>query len=155
VSGKASGNEIYVVVKPNSLEKFPKLSDIYIDIMKKHFERFRMLTSTVVIRQPVYVPINVTGTLYTKKYLKNSRMNIENTIKKMLDGVNSDAGFGSRVVFHEIYEKLQNMDCVDSIVELSIAPEGYSHASISGLDIKLDLDALFYPGDISLEIMEI
>jgi hypothetical protein len=114
-----------------------------------------MLSSKIIIRQPVYVAINVSGILYTKKYLNNSHMNIENTISKMLDGINSDAGFGAKVVFHEIYEKIDAMDCVDNIVELSIAPESNVYAKKSGLDIQLDSNALFYPGKISLEILEI
>jgi hypothetical protein len=155
VSANTKKNEIYVVVKPNSSERFPKLSDTYIDVMKKYFEKYRMLSSKIIIRQPVYVAINVSGMLYTKKYLNNSYQNIENTLSKMLDGINSDARFGAKVVFHEIYEKISSMDCVDNIAELSIVPESYTYAKKSGLDIQLDSNALFYPGKISLEILEI
>jgi uncharacterized phage protein gp47/JayE len=155
VSANMRDNEIYIVVKPNSSERFPKLSDTYIDVMKKYFEKYRMLSSKIIIRQPVYVAINVSGMLYTKKYLNNSHRNIENTISMMLDGINSDAGFGAKVVFHEIYEKIDAMDCVDNIAELSIVPESYTYAKKSGLDIQLDSNALFYPGKISLEILEI
>jgi hypothetical protein len=155
VSTDSDKNEISVVVKPNSLERFPKLSRTYMAIMNNYFEKYRMLTTKVTIKQPVYVAINVSGIMYTKKYLKNSRKNIEATIRKMLDGINSEAGFGGKVVFHEIYEKIINMDCVDSITELVVAPENYKYVTVSGLDIHLDTDALFYPGEINLEVLEI
>jgi hypothetical protein len=155
ISTNSRKNEIYVVVKPNSFEPFPKMSDIYINEVKKYLEKYRMLTTTVIVEQPIYVPVNVSGMIYTKKYFKNSRENIENKIKDMLDGVNSEAGFGSRIVFHEIYEKLQELDCVDEIVELNIFPDSYKYVELTGLDMKLASNALFYPGKISLEITDI
>jgi uncharacterized phage protein gp47/JayE len=155
VSTNTNKNEIYVVVKPNSSERFPKLTKTYIEVMNQYFEKYRMLSSKIIIRQPVYVAINVSGLLYTKKYLNNSHQNIEKTISSLLDGINSEAGFGAKVVFHEIYEKIASLDCVDNIAELSIAPESNAHAKKSGLDIQLDPNALYYSGKISLEILEI
>lgn len=155
VSTNTDKNEIRVVVKPNSLERFPMLSDTYIDIIKNYLEEYRMLTTTVIIEQPVYVPINVSGTIYTKKYLKNSRSNIEGVLNEMLDGVDSDVGFGSRIVYHEIYEKLGLQECVADIASLTIFPDNYKYVELSGLDIKLSSNALFYLGDVNIEIIEI
>jgi hypothetical protein len=101
------------------------------------------------------VPINVSGTIYTNKYLKNSRSNIEGVLNEMLDGVDSDVGFGSRIVYHEIYEKLGLLECVADIASLTIFPDNYKYVELSGLDIKLSSNALFYLGDVNIEIIEI
>lgn len=145
-------NEIHIAVKPNSSVRFPKLSDIYRNEIYSYLERYRMLTTKIVIEQPIYVPINVTGVIYVKKYFERCRERIEGMIRNLLDGVHSDIGFGDRISFHELYRNLECMDCVEEISELTIFPDKYDHADRSGLDIQLKPNALYYPGQLRIEV---
>lgn len=147
-------NEIHIAIKPNSRESRPMLSPIYISEIYRYLERYRMLTTRLVIEQPVYVPVNVTGVIYVKKHFERCRERIEEMLAEMLDGVRSDAQFGGRIVFYEIYRQLNNMDAVDRIHELSIFPGSLRNASMSGMDIVLDFNALCYPGTFQLELTE-
>lgn len=144
-------NEIYITVKPNSDEKFPKLSDIYIQEINKYVENYRMLTTKVIVEQPVYVPINVKGLIYIKKHFKRCKSRVQEMLKKMLDGINSDACFGDKIVFYELHRKLEDVDGIDEICELSIFPSDYRYADMSGLDIRLAPNALYYTGELMLE----
>lgn len=144
-------NEIHITVKPNSLETFPGLSDTYRNAIGQYLEKYRMLTTKILIKQPVYVPIHVTGTIAVKKHLAHDREKIEETLKKMLDGIHSEAGFGSKIVFHELYNCLRNVECVEEIYDLSIFPDSSQWAEKVGLDIQLKANALYYPGKLRIE----
>lgn len=147
-------NEIRITVKPNSSQPKPKLSQIYIDKITRYLEQYRMLTTKLVIEQPVYVPINVTGVIYVKKHFARCRERIEDMLRRMLDGIHSDVPFGSRIVFHEIYRQLGAVDGVDRIYELSIFPDNFRNADMSGMDIVLDSNALYCPGSFRIEVTE-
>ena len=125
-------NEIHITVKPNSLEAFPRLSDTYRNEIGQYLEKYRMLTTKIVIKQPVYVPIHVTGTIAVRKHLAYDREKIERALKKMLDGIHSEAGFGCKIVFHELYHCLRNVECVEEIYDLSIFPDSSQWAEKSG-----------------------
>lgn len=144
-------NEIHIAIKPNSDAPRPMLSPIYIDEIYRYLERYRMLTTKLVIKQPVYVPVNVTGVIYVKKHFEHCRERIEDMLRKMLDGIHSDRTFGSRIVFYEIYRQLNDMDAVDRIHELSIFPGSLRNVDMSGMDIVPDFNALCYPGTFRLE----
>lgn len=146
-----SKNEIHITVKPNSPEAFPRLSDTYRHEMSRYLEKYRMLTTKIIIKQPVYVPIHVTGTISVKKQFIHDKEMIEETLRKMLDGICSEAGFGSKIVFHELYDCLRNIDCVEEIYDLSIFPDNSQWADKTGLDIRLKPNALYYPGRIRIE----
>lgn len=144
-------NEIHIAIKPNSDAPRPMLSPIYIDEIYRYLEQYRMLTTKLVIKQPVYVPVNVTGVIYVKKHFEHCRERIEDMLRKMLDGIHSDRTFGSRIVFYEIYRQLNDMDAVDRIHELSIFPGSLRNVDMSGMDIVPDFNALCYPGTFRLE----
>lgn len=144
-------NEVHIVVKPNSSLPFPGLSAAYRREIEKYLEKYRMLTTRIVIKQPVYVAVNVTAVLCFKKYFGNCNKQIEQTLEDMLDGIRSDTPFGSRVIFHELYECLQNMDCVEEVRGLTVYPESSRYVKKSGLDICMCANALYYPGTIRVE----
>lgn len=144
-------NEIHIAIKPNSDAPRPMLSPIYMDEIYRYLERYRMLTTKLVIEQPVYVPVNVTGVIYVKKHFERCRERIEEMLGRILDGIHSDRPFGSRIVFYEIYRQLNDMDAVDRIHELSIFPGSLRHADMSGMDIVPAFNALCYPGTFRLE----
>lgn len=147
-------NEIRITVKPNSFQPRPRLSRIYIDEITRYLEQYRMLTTRLVIEQPVYVPVNVTGVIYVKKHFERCRERIEEMLRRMLDGIRSDAPFGGRIVFREIYRQLDAIDGVDRIYELSVFPDNFRNADMSGMDIVLDSNALYCPGSFRLELAE-
>lgn len=147
-------NEIRITVKPSSSKPKPKLSPIYIEEITRYLEPYRMLTTKLVIEQPVYVPVNVTGVIYVKKHFERCRERIEDRMRRMLDGIRSDAPFGGRIVFHEIYRQLGAVDGVDRIYELSIVPDNFRNADMSGMDIVLAPNALYCPGSFRIAYTE-
>ncbi len=145
-------NEIHVVVKPYSLEPFPQLSDIYKRVICEYLEKRRMLTTRIVIEQPVYVPIAAYGMIYIKKHFDHCREDVEELLRQMLDGINSEHSFGETVCFHDIYHALEQLECVEEIYDFTLVSENPAASEVYGLDIRLAHNALYYPGDIVLEL---
>lgn len=150
-------NEMHIAVMPNSTTAFPRLSEIYQREISRYLERCRMLTTKIVLEQPVYVPIHVNGTILVKKYSvynrEQSAEQIRQTLRALLDGIHSNVPFGSRIVFYDLYRCLQTMDCVEEIIELSVFPQQYQWAQKDGLDIQLKSNALYFPGNLQIEIV--
>jgi len=152
VSAVPERNEIQVVIKPNSLQERPKLSALYVRLAQEYLDKARMLTTKIVIKQPVYVAVHMRGVIYVKKHFEHGRDMVGHVFRQLLNGINSDAGFGSRIIFHQIYQRFAQMEFVEEIGELYVYPDNFRHASMTGLDIQMAADALYYPGECNIQI---
>lgn len=145
-------NEIHVVIKPDSPVQYPELSDLYQKVIYDYLEERRMLTTKIVIEQPVYVPVSVYGMIYVKKHFTNCREMIEKVISQFLDGTGASHSFGETVCFHDIYHALESLECVDEIYDFKLVSGNMAASAVYGLDIRLAHNALYYPGDIAVEL---
>lgn len=145
-------NQINIAVKPYAKKDFPTLSDIYIRAIKENLESRRLLGTGIEIIQPVYAKVNVYGVIYVKPHFENSRESIEELIRNNLDYCNSNYNFGDRLNFDELFHKIEALECVDFIYDLSIVPHSQHNVEISGMDIIPAKNCLLYPGEISIEL---
>lgn len=143
-------NEIRIVVKPNSRERCPGLSPLYQKRILDFLDRYRILNTRIIPVQPDYVPIHVQALICVKKQYGNCEPRVEEVFRRLLDGAGSTAGFGETVSFHKIYQAVEHLDCVEEIRELSLRP-GRPGAVVEGLDIRLRENALYVPGELSIE----
>ena len=145
-------NQVSVAVKPYSREDFPEMSSLYQEAIRRRLEERRLLTTRIELQQPVYVPVQVRGTVYVKSHFEGSREQIESVIRQELDYIHSDRNFGERLNFDALFHRLEELECVDFIYELKLTAQGGSHVTMQGLDIQPDDNCLLYPGGIQLEI---
>lgn len=147
-------NLVKVAVMPGTDDKFPKLNDLYEKEIFEYLDMRRLLTTRIEVVQPVYVPVNVFGTVYTKKHFGDCREDIEKAICEKLDYINNDCEFGQRLKFNEVFKELELLPCVEYIYDLSLVPgsSGRIAKSEDG-DIVIKENALLYPGQISLDIV--
>lgn len=145
-------NTVKIAVKPYGEESLPALSPIYLRQIARHHEARRMITNRVEILQPHYVAVDVKATIYVKSYYENARREIEDLLRRELDFVSSDQGFGGTVYTDEVYRRLEALPCVESIYELLLAPRSRSGAVMAGGDILLAEHCLCYPGKLLLEL---
>ena len=118
----------------------------------ENLEDRRLLGTGIEIMQPVYTGVNVHGTIYVKPHFENSREEIEEVIKNNLDYINSEKNFGDRMNFDELFHKIEALDCVDFIYDLSAVPQNQHNVEMSGMDILPACNCLLYPGEISIEL---
>lgn len=143
-------NEIKIVIKPNSREKCPKLSPLYEKIILDFLDQHRILNTRITPVQPNYVPIHLHALICVKKQYEDCERTVKELFRRRLDGTESEAGFGETISFHKIFQAVENLDCVEEICELSLSP-GKHGAVVEGLDIRLDENALYIPGELSIE----
>lgn len=145
-------NVVDVVVKPHASHRFPMLSKVYQKQLEALLEGKRLLTCTVRLHQPVYVPIYVQGTIYVKSHFTDARQKIEELLQQELDYIESDRQFGETVRFNQLYGKLMELECVEYIHDLKITPQNHNGAIMKDSDIHLGYDCLCYLGKMNLTI---
>ena len=146
-------NLVRLVILPDSDEKFPKLSNIYIDRVTKRLEERRLITSRFMIVKPTFVSVGVKCTVYVKRHITDCRRQIEDRIRSSLDYVNSDHNFGDKIRFEDVFHGIEELPCVEYVYELSLYSENTTLAQLKEFDIYLRQDVLCYPGEINLEIV--
>jgi hypothetical protein len=146
-------NVMRIAVKPYNNDELPKLSPVYSEHIKQWLDKRRMITTKIELCQPVYVPIDVHVSVYVKSYYQNADIEIKDFIKQALDGITTDVPFGAAVSYHSLFQGVEALPCVDSLYELNISTKAYQHTSSEGIDIQLGSDALYYAGNISLDII--
>ena len=145
-------NRINIAVKPYGNKDYPTLSNVYMEIIKRRIEERRLLSTAVEIQQPVYAAVDVQGTVYVKPHFENCHSVIEKVIREELDYVNNSANFGDRLNFDELFHKVEALECVDFIYDLSIIPQQRRFVEQKGMDIVPAGNCLLYPGTISIEL---
>lgn len=145
-------SQVNIAVMPHSRKPFPTLSSIYIDAILENLEGKRLLGTGIEILQPVYVPVNVHGTIYVKNHFENCMEQIEEVIKANLDYRDSENNFGDRLDFDRLFHRIEALDCVDYIYDLSATPLNPQYVEMSGMDILPAKNCLLYPGEIAIEL---
>ena len=146
-----NSNLVRIAVKQGTDEEFPRLSDIYKRIIRERLEERRLLTTRVELVQPVYMPVNVSATVYVKLHYENAAARIEEIIREKTDYLHSDKNFGEVLKFDEMFHAIEMLDCVEYVYELSLWPKSLSGARMQDADIFPNANCLLYPGDIHVE----
>lgn len=144
-------NLVTIAVKPGTDEPFPGLPDIYRRMLMRRIEERRLLTTRVELVAPVYMAVNVTGTVYVKLHYEYSVNEIEDVIRQQVDYLHSDKNFGETLHFDEVFHAVEMLDCVEYIYDLSLRPQTVGPARMEDADIVPASNCLLYPGQISVE----
>ena len=146
-------NHVNVVVLPDSDERFPKLSNIYVNKIKERLSDRRLITTKFSIVKPSFVAVGVKCTAYVKRYYADPAKQIEERIRGQIDYINSDRNFGDRLMFEDVFRAIEELECVEYVYDLSLHSENNKLAALKEYDISPRYDVLIYPGDIQLEIV--
>ncbi len=143
-------NRIHIAVRPNSDRKYPRLSGIYIKIIRSYMEERRLLSTQIIVESPVYVSINVHLSVRVKKAYTQAEKRIQEALNRLF-GSAYDA-FGATVYFHDIYEKIQGLEFIEEIYELSLDADRKRACHISGAGITLAKNAVCCGGKYRIDI---
>ncbi len=143
-------NRIHIVVRPNSESKHPKLPDSYMQIICSYMDERRLLSTQIIVEGPVYIAINVHLSVRVKKAYTQAGKKISAVFDELFDSTYNE--FGQTIYFHHIYEKIQDMEFVEEIYELSIDVDQKRACKISGAGITLAHNALCCGGKYRIDI---
>lgn len=149
----SGSNTVKVTVLPESEEKFPKLSGLYLNKINDRLKERRLLTSQFSIVKPNYVAISVKCTAYVKRHFNDCKNQIEERIKSKIDYINSEHNFGDRLMFEDVFHAIEELPCVEYVYDLSLHSENNKLAQMKEYDIYPRFDCLCYPGEITVEIV--
>ncbi|MCR5278212.1 MAG: baseplate J/gp47 family protein [Lachnospiraceae bacterium] len=144
-------NLVTVAVLPGTEGVKPELSKIYREEIARRLEERRLLTTRINIVSPRYVDVHVRGTVYVKRHYSDPHTTIVNEIKKIIDDVHSERGFGEPLRFRQVFAAIEALECVSYVYDLSIMPDEHSLAEYRDSDIYPEADVLCLAGDIQIE----
>ncbi len=146
-------NEVQAVVLPDNTEAYPKLSEKYRTEIERWLENRRLLCTRIRVRQPVYLSVFTSGTIYVKPHYEGCREQIEEVVRRNLDYITGKQEFGQTLRFDRLFHEIESLDCVSYIYELSVNPQNMSNATMDGTDIVPAENCLLYPGNMKLDIL--
>lgn len=146
----ADGDVIRTVVVPYSTLTKPQPSEGFLNAIRRHLEKHRLLTDRVQVEAPTYISIHVeTAVRIAPGYSEGTRIAaIEAALDEFLDPLGRSGGegwpFGRPVYRSEIYEVIENVDGVDVVLEVTIFSGEKGDRDADG-NILMDDSALPYP----------
>lgn len=145
-------NEVQLAVLPKNKDKLPMLSNNYKKVIRGWIDTRRLLCTRVKICQPQYVPVLTKGVIYVKPQYENCMDEITKVIHEELNYINGNQQFGQVLRFDRLFHKIESLECVAYIDELSVNIQG-TNAKMDGVDIKPSNNSLLYAGDIEIDIL--
>lgn len=152
-----SGKIVKVVLREKSENKFAGFSKAYENEIMARIDYRRMLGTKVMLVQPEYVAVDIEGTVYIKQHMEHLAYMIDDEIRACIDyNKRSDKAFGDRVSFDELLKRVEALECVSFVSDLSMSSENAELATVSGVDLQLAVNCLCYSGKINLkQIMDV
>lgn len=146
-------NEVQVVIMPKLEQDFPKMNRVYQRTIEQFLETRRLLSTSIRILQPMYVPVHVNGKIYVKPHFRNSDLMINETVLRELDYIHGTQEFGEPLRFDKIFHALDALECVAYVFELNVEAGNSEYVAVEGADLYPAKNCLLYPGRITLEIL--
>lgn len=147
-----SGKIVKIVLREMSENKFAGFSKAYENEIMARIDYRRMLGTKVMLVQPEYVAVDIEGTVYIKQHMEHLAYMIDDEIRACIDyNKRSDKAFGDRVRFDELLKRVEALECVSFVSDLSISSENAELATVSGVDLQLAVNCLCYSGKINLK----
>ena len=102
---------------------------------------------------PVYVGVSVRATVYVKRHFSDSREQIEERIRRIVNYPESDKNFGDPLTFEEVFSAIEELPCAEYVYELFMRPDSLKYAALREGSIYPGENCLLYPGQISVEVI--
>ncbi len=143
--------QVRVVVVPYSPRERPRPSEGFLDAVRRHVERHRLVTDRVTVEPPTYVGVGVrTEVGIAPDYSEAGRIEaIEAALAGFLHPLRGFDGdgwpFGRPVYPSEVYETVDAVEGVDCVFDVSLSSPGERDAGVDG-SIDVGQTSLVYSG---------
>jgi hypothetical protein len=154
---KASGR-LSVVVVPYSENPRPMPSKGFRETVRRHLDKYRLLSTEVDIIPPEYIQVSVNAVIIVEPHFKEEKMTILRELNRLLQPFdNSDGGtgwaFGRTVYKGDIYGVINRIQGVSYIQDVWISAEGRGFRKEPGGDIVLPPNGLVCSGEHDIELI--
>lgn len=149
-AGGGGHEEVRVVVVPYSTRPKPQPSDGFLDAVRRHLDRHRLLTDRVRVEPPTYVEISVETTVrLAPGYAERDRIAaVESALDAFLDPLDRSGEdgwpFGRPVYRSELYEVIETVDGIGVVLDVSVRAGDAGNRDVDG-NVLLGESGLPYP----------
>jgi hypothetical protein len=148
---KSSPNTVYVAVKPKSDSiPRPELTAAYSRVILRRLEQFRLLTTCIRVIPARYAGITVSGRIALRENAAWAARGIRELLFELID-FRATGRFADTIVCSFLHSRLETLEGVASVAELSVSYTGSCCEKNSHGDIVLYGDALAWLEDSSIE----
>ena len=140
-----------VVVKPYSHEKTPFLSEVYKKVIEDYIEPMRLINTRIQIVSPSYVGIEVHAKIHVKGMSKADQAAVYEVLHQELSYEKQKDAFGHAIILGKVFTRLDALDCVKYIENLSLERIGQGAEKNERGDILLHKDALSYIRSVDID----
>ncbi|MCH5281441.1 MAG: baseplate J/gp47 family protein [Lachnospiraceae bacterium] len=117
-----SNEEVSIVVKPNSLDPHPRLSDAFVKNILRHLSKKRLLGVRIKVLPPTYIRIAVLIEAVVLPQYQEAEKMIKQEAEKYLSGFLEQ--FGGTVSYSSLYGQIDRLRCVAKISSLMLETKG-------------------------------
>lgn len=154
---KAPG-QITVVVVPYSEKAKPLPSPGFLDTVKRHLDRHRLLATQIHVIPPEYIKITVNAVVVVEPFFKDSAAAVKEALRRLLQPLDTSDGsigwqFGRTVYKGDIYGAISRVPGVAFIQDLWLSAEGKGAEREEDGDIRLPPHGLVYSGEHDIELV--
>jgi len=159
VDGGSEGREgceahkrVRVIVVPYSTRDRPEPSDAFLEAVRRHVQKHRLLTDRTAVDPPTYVGVGVSADIEVSSgYSEADRIRaVEVALDAFLDPLDGFDGdgwpFGRAVYRSEVFETVDAVEGVDCVSDVSLSPRGERAVDAAG-NVLLADEALAYATD--------
>ncbi|GBF34818.1 hypothetical protein DCCM_3938 [Desulfocucumis palustris] len=148
--------QVTVVVVPYSEQRKPAPGKGFLQTVKRHLDKHRMITTELHVIPPEYIKISVHAVVVTASYIKLDPGKIVEELDRFLDPLDESDGFrgwvfGRTVYKGDIYGVINRIEGVEYIKELWLNAEGVGIRKEMSGDIKIPPHGLVYSGEHEVE----
>jgi hypothetical protein len=152
--------QVTVVVVPFSESNKPVPSQGFLDTVKKHVDKHRLLTTELHIVPPEYVKITVHALVVVDPMYKDKADKIVNALRRFLrplDPTDAEKGweFGRTVYKGDVYGVINQLPGVEYIQDVWFDADGNGIQKDSSGDIQLPPHGLVYSGEHQIELISL
>lgn len=149
-------SQVSVVVVPYSDQPKPLPGKSFLQMVRRHLESYRLITTELHVIPPEYIKITVHAVVAVTPHISPDPLAIAGALEKFLDPLGAGNGsggweFGRTVYKGDVYSVINAIDGVEYIKDLWFEAEGPGVIREQSGDIRIPPHGLVYSGEHSIE----
>ncbi|MDE7234993.1 MAG: baseplate J/gp47 family protein [Ruminiclostridium sp.] len=158
VSESKAPNTVTVVVLPYSTERFPMPDKRFLSAVKDHLEKYRLITTRVLVTAPIYVQADVSAEVVClTQEVEQASCRIEAALREMFSVMGSDGRkrFGEPISEADIIGCICNVEGILSVKRLRVKVGDKRCGRDRYGRIVIPPNAVTYCGDVNVRVADL
>lgn len=148
---KPNSNSVTIVVRGGNMNNKGAVKSYEANI-KKHIDKYRLITTKVEVTGPVYIGLSISGQIVVNSYYRQSADVISKSIREFVDDLNKQCG--QPFSFGDLFGMIDRLECVSYVDKLHIIPIGEYIEKTMSDDIIIPPNGIYYIDKLDLSYVK-